>query len=432
MKDEIINFFNEVSSKFLSTENSQNLIDNQKSISKQKEGILLSLMKLYNYFIEQNIIDKNEPQILENIESFEKNGILLYSPNNYIFVYEFEKEISKLYEQTVGFISSKSGEKDKKVIKYTKNYFIHLQNVNDKLMNFVEDFCEYIKSSNFIENHTVNEKKEDNFDNVLSLVKKYFKTDEEKEKKEELNQILFDTFLNLIGILLKEEIFEIYSETGRISKRLKLLWKLILYTLKNDEKKIILEKVTSDKIEEIIDKIKKTINIKESNEPFLRAILLHIVKNIENNDDMYQFIFNFTCEDINSFGKTNEEIKNIDLKILSFLSQYHSQMKLILSNAILWDFLKDEYSRNDLTNEERLHLAIIFKNATKNDKNLENLIKNDSKCIEIILSKVLKDTITSLDNNGLMIVQNEMEAVCNITKIKKYLDIIVQRNIVNN
>ena len=156
------------------------------------------------------------------------------------------------------------------------------------------------------------------------------------------------------------------------------------------------------------------------------------MKTIENNDDMYQILFNFVCEDINSYGKTNEEIKNIDLKILSFLSEFHSQMKLILSNTNLWEFLKDEYSRNDLSNEERLQLAIIFKNATKNDKNLENLIKNDSKSIQIILSKVLKDTITSLDNNGLMIIQNEMEAVCNITKIKKYLDIIVQRNIVNN
>ena len=433
MKNEIINFFNEVSSKFLSAENTQNLNDNQKSnFIKQKEGILLSLMKLYNYFIEQSIIDKNEPQILENIDSFEKCGISLYSPNNYIFVYEFEKEITKLYEQTVGFILSKSGEKEKKVIKYTKNYFVHLQNIYDKLMNFVEDFCEYIKSSNFIENHAVNEKKENNLDNVLYLVKKYFKTDEDKGKKEELNQILFDTFLNLIGILLKEEIYEIYSETDRNTKRIKLLWKLIFYTLKNDEKNLILEKITSDKISDIIDKINKTIKIKENNQPFLREIILLIVKTIENNDDMYQILFNFVCEDINSYGKTNEEIKNIDLKILSFLSEFHSQMKLILSNTNLWEFLKDEYSRNDLSNEERLQLAIIFKNATKNDKNLENLIKNDSKSIQIILSKVLKDTITSLDNNGLMIIQNEMEAVCNITKIKKYLDIIVQRNIVNN
>ena len=433
IKNEIISFFNEVSSKFLSNENTKNLNDNQRSnFDKQKEGILLSLMKLYNYFIEQNIIDKNEPQILENIDSFEKCGILLYSPNNYIFVYEFEKEITKLYGQTVGFILSKSGQKGKKVIKYTKNYFAHLQNVYDKLMNFVEDFCEVLKSSNFIENHIINEKKEDNLDNILSLVKKYFKTDEDKEKKEELNQILFDTFLNLIGILLKEEIYEIYNGTDRIVKRIKLLWKLIFYTLKNDEKKLILEKITSDKIKDIIDKINRTIKIKDNNQPFLRAIILLLVKAIENNDDMYQIIFNFTCEDISSFGKTNEEIKNIDLKILAFLSQFHSQMKLILSNTSLWEFLKDEYSRNDLSNEERLQLAIIFKNSTKNDKNLENLIKNDSQCIEIILSKVLKDTITSLDNDGLMIVQNEMEAVCNITKNKKYLDIIVQRNIVNN
>ena len=441
IQNEIINFFNQALSKYLSSEkkNNQNIINNNekqdKNITSHKnEGILLSLIKLYNYFIEQKIIDKNDKKILENIDSFEKIGIVSYSPNNYLFVYEFEREITKLIEQTTGFIleEKKDNDKKKKVIKYTKYYFIHLQNIFNKILCFIEDFCKTLKSQNFIENKNINIKKEDNLENILILVKKYFKTDEDLEKKEESCQILYNTFINLLEILFDEEIYAIYTKNGRISNKLKLLWKLIYYTLENDNKNIILEKISSNNVLDLTEKVKITIKIKENNKPSLRKIPLLIAKKTEVNNEINKILYDFAEEDLNNNGKNDDKIKKLDIEILSYLSKYYIIMKDILLNKKLWKFLKDEYSKTNLPSEERLHLAIIFRNATKNKANLDQLIKNDLNFAQIIFSKVLKDTITSLENNGKQIAETEIESVCNITKNKTYINILEQKNIVNH
>ena len=441
IKNEVINFFNQILSIYLSSENNlnqniQNVNNNAMQVknnnSKKREGIIISLMKLYNYFIQQNIINKIDPKILENINSFENIGIISYSPNNYLFVYEFEKEITKLIEQSTGFVIEENKDKNKKIVKYTKNYFIHLQNIFTKIICFVEDFCKYLKSQHFIENKNINVKKEDNLDNILILVKKYFQSDEDLEKKEESCQLLFNTFINMLEILFEEEIYEIYSKSDRIFNKLKNLWKLVFYSLENDNKNIILEKISSNKVLDLIEKLKSTINIKQNNKPSLRKIPLLIAKKTEINNEINQILYNFAVEDLNKYGKNNENIKKLDIEILSYLSKYYIIMKQILLDKNLWKFLKDEYSKNNLPNDERLHLAIIFRNSTKNKANLDQLIKNDSNCIQIIFSKVLKDTITSLDNNGKVIAETEIDSVCNIIKNKNYLNIIEQKNIVNH
>ena len=444
IKNEIVNFFNQVLLLFLSSEknlNQNNIIINNNNVaqdknnnnSKKREGILLSLMKLYNYFLEKNIIDKKDPKILQNISSFEKIGIISYSPSNYLFVYEFEKEITKLIEQTTGFILEEKKEKDTKMIKYTKNYYIHLQNIFNKVICFVEDFCKTLKSQNFIDNQSINIKKEDNLDNILILVIKYLKTNDDLEKKEESSQILVDTFINMLQILFEEEIYEIYTKNNdRISNKLKLLWKLIYYSLYNDNKNKVLEKISINIVSYLIIKLKATMKIKQNNKPSLRKIPLIMAKRIENNNDINQIIYEFVVEDINKYGKNNEKIKKIDLEILSYLSKLIPIIKQIIGNKVLWKYLKDEYSKNNLSNDERLYLAIIFRNATKNKANLEEIIKSDLNCIQIIFSKVLKDTITSLENNGKIIAETEIESVCNIIKNKNHLAIIEQKNIVNH
>jgi len=442
IKNEVIDFFNKSLSKFLLSErnlsqnqinvNDNNILQNKNNTSKQKEGILLSLMKIYNYLIENNYINKKEPKILDNINSFEKIGIISYSPSNYLFVNEFEKEITKLIGQTEGFILDEKKDKNIKIVKYTKNYFIHLQNIFNKVIFFVENFCKDIDSQNFIDNPNINIKKEDNLDNIFILVKKYFKSDEDLEKKEESSQILFDSFFNMIELLFEEDINEIYTKNGRIFTKLNLLWKLFFCSMESDNKNKILEKISSNKVTDIIEKLKMTIKIKQNNKPSLRKIPLIIAKKVETNNDINQILYQFACEDLNNYGKINEKIKKIDIEILSYLSKYYIIMKEILSNKKLWKLLKDEYSKNNLPYEERLQLAIIFRNSTKNKANLDQLIKNDSNFGHIIFSKVLKDTITSLDNKGKEIAETEIESICNIIKIKNHLSIIEQKNIVNH
>ena len=442
IKNEIINFFNIVLELYLSSEtkiNQNNIILNNNEpqdkikydLSKQREGILISLIKLYNYFIEQNCINKLDPKLLENISVFEKIGIISYIPNNYSFVYEFEKEITKLIENTTGFILEEKKENDNKIIKYNKNYLTHLQNIFDKVICFIDDYCKTIKSQNFTDNQNIIKKKEDNIINILGLMKQFFKTDDDLGKKQESSQLLFDTFINMLEIIFEEEANELYNKNERTLHKLQLLWKLIYYSLYNINKNEILEKMSTNTLSDLIEKIKKTINIKETNKPSLRKIPLIIIKKIENNNDINQK-YEFVSEDIIKYGKTNEKIKKIDLEILSYLSKLPQIMKQILDNKVLWKYLKDEYSKTNLPNDERLPLAIIFRNATKNKPILEQLIKNDLNAIQIIINKVLKDNITSLENNGKLIAEIEIESVCNIAKVKSYLAIIEQKNIISS
>ena len=436
IQNEIVSFFNDVltifHSSFKDINNNQNNNNPQdkKNLLPKKEGILLSLLKIYNYFVENKIMDKNHQNILETIDFFEKIGILSYSPNNYLFVKEFEKEIIKLIGQISGFIFEEK--KDKKIIKYTKSYFTHLQNIFHKVICFVEDFCNIVKSPDFFDNRKINIIKEDNLENILGLVTEYYKTSEDSEKKEESSPVLFDTFMNMLEIFFGDEINEIYTKNGRLFNKLKLLWKLIYNALLNDNKKIVLEKISTPKISDLIEKLKLTIKIKQNNRPSLRKIPLLISRKIEMNSEVNKIIYDFVCEDLNNYGKNNKKIKKLDLEILSYLSKFYLIMKEILADKNLWKFLKDEYSKNNLPNDIRLCLAIIFRNATKNKANLGQLIKNDSNCLQIIFSKVLKDPITSLENNGNLIAETEMESVCNIIKNKANLNVVLQKNIVNN
>ena len=439
IKNEMLNFFEQILKTYISS-SEQNINKNQIDIDinnniqdkNKNEGILLSLMKLYNYFIQENLINKKIPKVSENINFFENIGITSYSPNKYLFVFEFEKEISKLIEQSEGFILEENKDENKKNVKYTKNYFLHLQHIFNKIIVFAEDFFNNLKNQDYIDNKYIKMKKEDNLDNILNLVVKYYKTDEDKEKKEESYLILFETFIKMIDLLFNEEIYDIYSKNGRLFNRLKLLWKLIYYLLENDSKNIILDQNSLNKIIDVTEKLKMAIKIKENNKASLRKIPLLIAKKTENNNDINKVLYDFAVEDLNNSGKNNEKIKKIDIEILSYLSKYYTIMKEILLNQNLWKLLKDEYSKNNLPNDIRLHLAIIFRNSTKNKANLDKLIKNDSNYIQIIFSKVLKDTLKSFENNGKLIAETEMDSVCNIIKNKNYLSIIEQKNIVNN
>ena len=132
-KNEVITFFNDILLiiKIIYQKREDNNIPNFVIIN--KEGIILSLIKIYNYLRNNKIINENEKENIENINSIEKLSVELYNPNNYNFISEYEKEISKLIN-------------DKK---NRQNYLFHLKYVFYKLILFIKDFSEELKYLNF-------------------------------------------------------------------------------------------------------------------------------------------------------------------------------------------------------------------------------------------------------------------------------------------
>ena len=412
IKNELIIFFNDslFTFKTIYQKNEENNSNFSKNYIINKEGIILSLIKLYNYLINTNIINKNNKEIPENINYIEQLCIDLYIPSNYNFVNEYEKEISKLLGKNI----------------YAKNNLFHLKYIFTKIIEFIKDFSEEIKYSDYNDEQNIIEKKEINLDNVLLSAKNYYKINEDKNIKEDSCLEIFEELIKLLEILFDDErIKENNIKFKDISIMIKLIWKIIFNCLQIDlnNKKLILGNIFNY---DIFQKLTKTINIKTNNRPSLRKNSLILSEKNESNMDLNELLFEFVNSDIKTYGKTNEKIKQYDIKTLSNISHNLSIIKLIFQDKILLQLLKDEYSKSNLSNELRLYLSIIFKNATKNN------IKLDSNLIQLIFSKILKNPIKSLDNGGKLIIETEIESVINIMKNKSLFGNLIKKNIINN
>ena len=410
IKNEIIDYFNDIllTTKKIINNNEENNISNY--FITNKEGIILSLIKIYNYLINNIIINKNDNEICENINYIEKISSEIYIPNNYNFVYEYEKEISKLINEN----------------NFPKHYLNHIKYIYNKLISFIKDFYEEIRLIDFNGEKNIINIKEINLCNILSLVRKYYKISDDKNIKEDSCVEIFEELNELLELLFDDNGIKEYNIKFKdISFLLKLIWKIIFYCFKYDaeNKKIIIEKILNY---DIFSKLTKTINNKENNRPSLRKIPLIISENNPDQLDLNELLFNFINNDIKTHGKSNPKIKQYDIKILSNLSNNYSIMKLILQDKTLSQLLKDEYSKSSLTNDERLPLAIIFKNSTKNG------LKPHQYFIPIIFSKLLKDPIKNFDNNGKIIIETEVESVINIMKNKILFGNLIKKNIVTN
>ena len=406
-KNGILAFFNDI---LLTIKNLMNNIEDNISnyFITNKEGIIISLIKMYNYLINNNIINTNSKEVSDNLNFIEKMSSDLYMPTNNYFVYEYEKEISKLITENT----------------FPQNYIFHIKYVFNKLISFIKDFSEELRLMEFNGEQNIINIKEINFCNVLSLSRKYYKISDDKNIKEDSCVNIFEELIELLELFFDENgIKENNIKFKDMANMLKLIWKIIFYCLKLDEdnKKIISEKILNY---DIFSKLEKTINNKQNNRPSLRKIPLIISNDNELDMDLNELLFKFASNDIKIHGKTNDKIKNYDIKILSNISHIFSIMKLILEDKSLSQLLKDEYSKPSLSNDERLPLAILFKNSTKTGLN------PNPNFIQIIFSKLLKNPIPSLENNGKLIAQTEVEAVLNIMKNKILFGNLIKKNIV--
>ena len=295
-----------------------------------------------------------------------------------------------------------------------------------KLILFTKDFSEELKYLSFNDNSKIVEKKQINIEYILNLVKNYYKIPEDKNIKEDSSFKIFEALFALLDLLLSDDnIKENYIKNKDITDIIKLIWKILLHCLQLDlnNKKIILEKIFNY---DVFDKLEKTINDKINNKPFLRKIPLVLSEKNETNNELNELIFDFASSDLKYYAKTNEKIKKYDIIILSNITKIFSIVKLILQDKVLSQFLREEYSKQNIPYNERFPLSILFKNLTKNNNNLDNNF------IQIIFSKILKHPVTTLEDEGKSIAENEIESVINIIKNKSLFEKIISKNVINN
>ena len=373
----------------------------------------------------QNIKSNNKQEIAENINIFETIVIKAYLPNNYLFVNEFEKELIKLIKKTAGFTFYENEKR-----KYTKNYLIHLRNIFFRVNNFIDDFY-YVETTYFEKKDNIIEKKEENLNIFLNLLKKYLNTDQDKDKKQELNLILFEKLINLLELKYKILNIEVSKKTNnRILKRIKLIYKIIFYLLKNLSENHLLEIQVLNIILNLIEKFNKIKTIPNNISNLFRKIILFISEKIESYkevkiiSEIVKKIFNFVKIDLSKLGSINDYIIEINIYTLSNLSKHNLETDFI-SEKNLWKLLKNEYMKSSITNKRRLHLTIIFKNS------IDYIIKEDLRFIQIIIKKIIEENISPLDNDWKIIGENEIELIYNIIKNTNHTKTFEQINIIN-
>ena len=417
-KDIIIPFYNDIITIY---KNNDSNID---------EGVVISLMKLTNYLFENNLIEKEKSNdYLNTIIKLSEN---LYKSENYIFVNEYNKLMEKLLSINGKFKNEESENNyntdlnkrsDKENILFSEANLNNMKMSVNNLINFFED---YLKNKNK-QNEKINKIKEDNLDKIISNINDYYRTNNDNEIKNNINKKLYDNCIDLINDLEKENLTE--KNENIINERIKKLLFLIQNILNKVNSNSIIEKNNSGKVKELIDQLNNLIKQNRINEPFIRNITKILSSKIENDDELCIKIVNFISEDLIN-NKDNIEIKKTNLETLSNLSKFQSLLNIIQKNNTLFNLLKEEYSKENIPLELRQSLSIIFNNISKSNYNIESLINSDSDLIKLLFTKVLSHTLTSKENDEIIISKREISTINNIIKDDDNYKSLLNKNII--
>ena len=407
---------------------------------KYDEGVVLSLAKLYNYILDQsnkgdggnlrnktdgddkynNVLNGNltrdDPVNAEYLSNLEIMADPVYTPDNYIFVKQFNNEMDKIMNKLGKYGEEPSPEDEN--IEVTENYLSYLNSLFSKVIPFLDNLHREIVNSPTGQYPEIKKEKEDNLDKLLDGAELYYKTDEDAEVKADASKPMFDACLNLIDDLSRDGIIDKDKEKEKkLNDRVNKLWNLLGHAVQNDENKQILNPNNSHRVRDLIKKLNDAINNKGIDNKKIRYIPFNLSNKLESREDTIgQDLLDFVVDDLEKNGDKDEEIRDLDIQTLSNLSKFPGLMKQMIRNDNLWNKLKNNYFAPNLINKKRGVLSNLFKNATKSNYNIDNLINNDPQGIKALLNKMINDPVKSLDNGGAEIAENEVEALCNLLK----------------
>ena len=360
----------------------------------------------------------------------------LYTPENYIFVNKFNKEMDKLLDN-LGKFEKDSLDKDGE-IEPTDNYLAHLNNLYNKAVPFMDDLHKEITESPNGQYPEMKKEKEENLDKILDGAEEYYNTDEDNNIKANNSKNMVNSALNLINDLTKEGIIDKEKEKPdkkeeTINKKIGKLWDLMNHAVKDDENNQLLEPNNTHRVRDLIKKLNDAIKDQKLNKPKMRYIPKNLSKKIDNGEDeLAKDLLDFTMNDLEKNGKDNEEIKDIDIDTLSTLSKFPGLMKQIMKNANLWQDIKKDYNEPELIHKKRGVLSTLFNNASKNNYNIENMINDDPEGVKNLLKKMIHDPVKSLDDGGEEIAEKEVDTLCNILKDRNNYKSLISKNLITD
>ena len=380
-------------------------------------------------------ISRKDPKNRNYLNNLEIMADPIYTPENYIFVNQFNKEMDKIMEKLGKYEEEQGPEEDQNEV--TENYLNHLSNLFTKVIPFLDDLHKEINSSPTGTYPDLKQEKEDNFDTILTATEEYYKTDEDNDIKANYSKNMCDVCLNLIDDFTKDGVIDKEKEKGgkpeKLRERTDKLWDIINNAVKNDINNQILEPSNNHRVRDMIKKINDSINKNKCNNlKKLRYIPYELANNLENGEDnLGQDLLDFVTDDLEKHGD-DEEIEDIDYKTIAKLSKFPGLMKQIMKNPKLWDDIKKEYSNPKLMKKKRGIVSTIMHHCALSNYNIENMINEDPDGIKAILHKMIHEPIDSFDDQGDEIATMEVVTLCDILKDKKNYELLKKNNILND
>ena len=359
----------------------------------------------------------------------------LYTPENYIFVNKFNKQMDKLMDNLGKYEQDPEEEGE---IEPTENYLCHLNNLYNKAVPFLDDLHKEITESPNGQYPERKKEKEENLDKVIDGAEEYYNADDDKDIKANNSKNMVNSCLNLIDDLGKDGIIDKEKEKPEkkeemLNKKVGKLWDLVNHAVNDDENNQLLDPSNTHRVRDLIKKINDAIKNQELNKPKMRYMSKNLAKRIENGeDDLAKDLLDFTANDLEKDGKDNDEIKDMDIEALSSLSKFPGLMKQIMKKPNLLNLLKKEYDEPELIHKKRGALSTIFNNASKNNYNIENMINDDPEGVKNLLKKMIHDPVKTLEDGGDDIAEKEVDTLCNILKDNNNYKALTAKNLITD
>ena len=229
----------------------------------------------------------------------------------------------------------------------------------------------------------------------------------------------FNLFLDLINDFNKCENINKENYNNKINKLF-----ININTILNLDKNIY---NNNDLINKLFNTINNTKNKFDDDENNIQNILNTISKNINNNSNVFE-------EGIKIIHDDFKEKKNIDknLETLSNFSNFPTAVKYIMNDNEIFNTCKEEYSNDEIPIERRRNLANIFNNISKNSYNIDTLISNDKDAIKICAKKCIleKNLIKNKENIDIPI--NEIDTISNIVSDNNNFKLVTKNGIITD
>jgi hypothetical protein len=370
------------------------------------EGVALALLKLSDHFSHkkgQSFKDSDENKILSI-------GMNFYSPQNPLYVAECLKHLNETFDPSINSNSNK------------EKWANYLQNVYLRSFDFLDHFASLLNLNNGVKSN-IPDKVEDNFDEIISNIKSYYKLDHDADIKvssiKQLTSSLLDLLNNPNLVNLND------SSNYRALRRVEAMFSLLKSITEKDLNNIICG--SDEVVEALLNKLNQTLQdipdlnsvaSEEAKEIYtrlddsIRDCYKLVSSKLENNMELFEKMVEHIGNDLEKNSSDSRKY-NKNLEILANLAKFPILSKLLLKNKNLLNRLESMYSNTE-SSEVRNILSNILKPLFTNNLMAEEVAETQPELISSLSSNFINRKVASTDEKSKETMLNETDAFVNL------------------